>query len=69
MSHERELLTIAEFSQRYSISRSSVYKLIRHGALEVRYPLPDAPRIANAREWFASLQRRLPGRAAERVSP
>jgi hypothetical protein len=58
MSHDTcELLTIAEFGRRYSVSRSSVYKLIKSGALEVRYPLPDAPRIANAREWAASLPR------------
>jgi hypothetical protein len=31
--------------------------LIRSGVLDVRYPLPDAPRIANAREWAASLPR------------
>jgi len=56
LSHDAcELLTIAEFGRRYSLSRSSVYKLIRTGALEIRYPLPDAPRIANAREWAASL--------------
>jgi hypothetical protein len=53
----QELLTISEFGRRYGLSRSSVYKLIRSGALDVRYPLPDAPRIANAREWFESLPR------------
>jgi hypothetical protein len=58
MSHDVcELLTIAEFGRRYRLSRSSIYKLIRSGVLDVRYPLPDAPRIANAREWAASLPR------------
>ena len=50
-----ELLTISDFGRRYSLSRSTVYKLIKSGALEVVRPLPDAPRIANAREWAASL--------------
>jgi Mor family transcriptional regulator len=44
MSHDVcELLTIAEFGRRYRLSRSSIYKLIRSGVLDVRYPLPDAP--------------------------
>jgi Mor family transcriptional regulator len=45
MPHDAcELLTIAEFGRHYRLSRSSVYKLIRSGALDVRYPLPAAHR-------------------------
>ena len=42
------LFTITEAGSYLGVSRSSIYRLIEQGKLQVLRPLPDAPRIARA---------------------
>jgi len=42
------LLTIPQAGSFLGVSRSSIYRLIDQGKLQVVRPLPDAPRIARA---------------------
>lgn len=42
------LITIEEASRLLSVSRSTIYRMIKAGTLPIVRPLPDAPRIARA---------------------
>lgn len=42
---DKQLFTIKETCAQLGLGRTSVYHLVKDGVLEVRYPMPDAPRI------------------------
>jgi excisionase family DNA binding protein len=55
--NEVSLLSIREFSARYSVGRSTVYRLIGSGALQaVKIGKRTMIRRADAEAWVASLE-------------